>query len=412
MSDVFLYIYDLSGGLASLLSSQLLGRQIGGIWHTAAVLYDKEFFFCQSGIQYCKPCSTSLGNPLKKEFMGRTILSESEIFKYLEQLSNTLFKPGDYSLFEHNCNTFSDHFIYHLTSTHIPSEILNLPKEVLSTPFGASVGSAVNALSAGITSETNMRSIRETRPKTINPHSYDYIVKYFRPIFFDEPLSSELLPHRVYLIWPADDNSSLATLAADLSQALSKENTEIPCAQECSALLALDQLTTGDQCRAACELFRLAIWKDPNILMNLLTDPRRFLHKLSTVKIPYVKPYEFYDIETSRAKLLCNCLGLSSNWGIMNDCDIRLDLNTIIQTSLTLLNHDIENYSSRAKGTRASTVAPTLLPEHKLVGLALAHNVSLYPTLSENDALELGSFLLHVASTGEESFKYRWKEST
>ncbi|CAH8605503.1 unnamed protein product [Schistosoma guineensis] len=413
MSDVFLYIYDLSSGLASVFSPGLLGKKIDGIWHTASVLYDKEFFFGQSGIQYCEPCSTSLGNPLKKQFMGKTPLSESEIFNYLERLSNTLFKPGDYSLFEHNCNTFSEHFIFHLTGQHIPSYILNLPNEVLSTPFGASLGSALNVLSVGINSKTRLNSIKEI-PSNNDKHTYADIIKSFRPIFFDEPLSSELLPHRIYLLWPAEGNSSLPTLASELSRVLLHENTEVKCAEECSPLLALDELITGDQCRAVCELFRLAIWKDPNILMNLFTDPRRLLHKLSTVKTPYVKPCEFYDIEASRAKLLCNCLGLSLNWTIMRDDDMKLDINSIMQISLTLLNHDVENHLSKEIMGSASTPStvitpsylPNLLPEHKLVGLALAHNVSLYPTLSENEALELGSYLLHLAVTSEKSFKY------
>lgn len=39
MSDVFLYIYDLSLGLAKKLGPILLDTHIEGIWHTAIGLY-------------------------------------------------------------------------------------------------------------------------------------------------------------------------------------------------------------------------------------------------------------------------------------------------------------------------------------------------------------------------------------
>lgn len=56
---------------------------------------------------------------------------------------------------------------------------------------------------------------------------------------FQEPLSSELLPHRIYLLWPAEGNSSLPTLASELSRVLLRENTEVKCAEECSPLLGV-----------------------------------------------------------------------------------------------------------------------------------------------------------------------------
>ena len=31
---VYVYIYDLSQGMARMLSGQILGRQLNGIWHT------------------------------------------------------------------------------------------------------------------------------------------------------------------------------------------------------------------------------------------------------------------------------------------------------------------------------------------------------------------------------------------
>ncbi|KAF9416928.1 hypothetical protein HW555_005844 [Spodoptera exigua] len=52
---VELYIYDLTNGLASILSPSILGRQIEGVWHTAVVVYDREFFYGGSGITSCAP---------------------------------------------------------------------------------------------------------------------------------------------------------------------------------------------------------------------------------------------------------------------------------------------------------------------------------------------------------------------
>lgn len=82
-TEVKLYIYDLSLGLAQLLSSFYLGKyssifyqeieksmysinffkiivsgkQIEGIWHTSIVVFGREFYFGQNGITACEPVS-------------------------------------------------------------------------------------------------------------------------------------------------------------------------------------------------------------------------------------------------------------------------------------------------------------------------------------------------------------------
>lgn len=55
---VTLYVYDMTNGVAAVMSQMLLGRHIEGIWHTAVVVYGREFFFGGSGIQSCLPVST------------------------------------------------------------------------------------------------------------------------------------------------------------------------------------------------------------------------------------------------------------------------------------------------------------------------------------------------------------------
>ena len=46
------------------------GRPLDGVWHTAIVVYGKEYFYggsgdSGSGIQWCSPGGTVMGQPLK-----------------------------------------------------------------------------------------------------------------------------------------------------------------------------------------------------------------------------------------------------------------------------------------------------------------------------------------------------------
>lgn len=56
---VQLYIYDLTSGMAAMMSQMLVGRHIEGIWHTAVVIYGREYFYGGQGIQSCVPVSSS-----------------------------------------------------------------------------------------------------------------------------------------------------------------------------------------------------------------------------------------------------------------------------------------------------------------------------------------------------------------
>lgn len=40
--------------------SLILGRQIDGIWHTAVVVFGREYFFGSQGITSCAPVSIQL----------------------------------------------------------------------------------------------------------------------------------------------------------------------------------------------------------------------------------------------------------------------------------------------------------------------------------------------------------------
>ena len=40
---VVIYVYDLTHGMAAQFSESLIGKRIEGVWHTAVVVYGKEF---------------------------------------------------------------------------------------------------------------------------------------------------------------------------------------------------------------------------------------------------------------------------------------------------------------------------------------------------------------------------------
>ncbi len=75
MSDVYLYIYDLTKGMARRFSPMFLGKQIDGVWHTGIVAYDTEWYFGNDGISSCPPVSENL-------FSNYLILRSLNFFLY------------------------------------------------------------------------------------------------------------------------------------------------------------------------------------------------------------------------------------------------------------------------------------------------------------------------------------------
>ncbi|MEQ2244468.1 Desumoylating isopeptidase 1 [Ilyodon furcidens] len=131
--SVQLYIYDLSRGRARRLSPIMLGKQVDGIWHTAIVAYGDEFFYGGEGISSCSPGETMLGPPDTVVELGETELTKQMFMDHLSSLGETTYRGDRYSLFEHNCNTFTNEVAQFLTGRTIPSYITDLPSEVLST---------------------------------------------------------------------------------------------------------------------------------------------------------------------------------------------------------------------------------------------------------------------------------------
>ncbi|CAH0579552.1 unnamed protein product [Chrysodeixis includens] len=165
-ASVELYIYDLTKGLASLLSPAILGRQIEGVWHTAVVVYQTEYFFGAGGITNCTPGSTQLGAPYRVERLGETFVPYQMFLEYIHALGTTTYTPSSYNLLEHNCNHFSEEVAQFLCGAHIPKHIVAQPEELLPSAHSALQGLLDSMLPRQQTVYTNggLRHNRQDSP--------------------------------------------------------------------------------------------------------------------------------------------------------------------------------------------------------------------------------------------------------
>lgn len=60
---VVLALYDITNGMAKSMSMMLLGQQIDAVYHSALVVYGKEYYF-GGGICSDAPGQTPFGKPI------------------------------------------------------------------------------------------------------------------------------------------------------------------------------------------------------------------------------------------------------------------------------------------------------------------------------------------------------------
>ncbi|XP_063240536.1 uncharacterized protein LOC134541218 isoform X2 [Bacillus rossius redtenbacheri] len=170
-APVQLYVYDLTKGMAAMMSQALLGTHIEGIWHTAVVAYGREYFFGSSGVQSCNPGGTVLGQPTRIVELGDTFIPYPVFLDYLFGLGETNFRPTSYHLFKHNCNNFSDEVSQFLCGTGIPKYVLSLPEEILNTPLGQTLRPLVDSLSQGARGISSGNGARAESPEFLQLNS-------------------------------------------------------------------------------------------------------------------------------------------------------------------------------------------------------------------------------------------------
>lgn len=108
-----------------MYSQQLIGKQVDGIWHTAIIVYETEYFY-GGGIQSDTPGTTPYGTPLRQIEMGTTSIPQSVFHEFLREIAPR-FSMDKYDLFKHNCNTFANEAMQFLNGRSIPDCLVTLP---------------------------------------------------------------------------------------------------------------------------------------------------------------------------------------------------------------------------------------------------------------------------------------------
>eukprot|EP00123_Amoebidium_parasiticum_P013204 comp21827_c0_seq1/m.31116 comp21827_c0_seq1/g.31116 ORF comp21827_c0_seq1/g.31116 comp21827_c0_seq1/m.31116 type:complete len:190 (-) comp21827_c0_seq1:365-934(-) len=132
---VQLYVYDLSHGAARMYAQQFLGIPLEGIWHSSVVVYGKEFYFGEGGINEYNPGTTHHGRPLRVHDLGSTHIPEAVFREFVDDL-RTRYGEQHYHLLDNNCNSFTNEVAEFLTGKGIPDYIRTLPALFESTAMG------------------------------------------------------------------------------------------------------------------------------------------------------------------------------------------------------------------------------------------------------------------------------------
>jgi len=109
------------------------------VWHTGVLVFSVEYYF-GGGIQAAPEGHFQQSNQLPPDrliSLGTTTRTQPELIAYLQSVSHQ-YTQQTYDLINNNCNNFSDCLCrFLLGGRGIPTEIVDLPRIVFSTPGGA-----------------------------------------------------------------------------------------------------------------------------------------------------------------------------------------------------------------------------------------------------------------------------------
>ena len=126
-SDVIVAKYDLSKGIIKILSNELFGEHVEGVWHTGIRVFGMEFFYGSYGMLSMLPdefMESRNIQPTELINMGTTTLTIDEFTQKLDDLKEK-FTNSNYHLLENNCNHFTQNVLKILGVNSLPNDILN-----------------------------------------------------------------------------------------------------------------------------------------------------------------------------------------------------------------------------------------------------------------------------------------------
>lgn len=377
--EVKVYIYDMSKGLAKAMSQAFLGKRLEGIWHTGIVVYGQEFYFGGTGgIECCPPCGTVLGQPDVKHTVGHTEIPYEIFIDYLMDLSRTTYRPVDYHILDHNCNTFSSELARFLTGNDIPSYVTGLPAEVMSTPFGQMIRPFIDSMSVQPTGGHSLfpgassnpgapPGTSQTQQSSSQPAKASNKAKAEKqiPYTFKQSVASEAM-------W-MDDGSDLSTsdkaLMKEVYEYLSERDPAWSLGRNhLNFLLKLILENDHFGVDALFILQKLVLVED--VIGIIQNDPNTLLKDV----------LEKFDdsLETKKAevtKMLCNCSSHTSGHKL-------------------ILQENREPHFGKLTCSICVACVLSDIEKLRIPGAALCYNLSL-SKLSEDVQLELGSALLN-----------------
>lgn len=130
------YVYDITQGMAKVLSPGLIGKQIDLVPHTGIVCWGREYFF-GGGVCVAPAGQAVPMQPCQVLDLGVSEKTQGELEVFLREISPR-FTQETYNLLTHNCNHFANEVALFLTGGKkgVPEEIVNIAETALSTPQG------------------------------------------------------------------------------------------------------------------------------------------------------------------------------------------------------------------------------------------------------------------------------------